>query len=146
MNVELLVYALLEIVVVLCFLLFSRLSRDSNLALSEANRRANELLRSVLTREQYDQLTRKGYLDIKSPRDPECMYRVPRGQGLVKVIEQGSHKANLCLQPREAVPDDDIVVMHKLMIEADEETYLQTANTFAPTNSDTWLNRIIWYY
>jgi len=114
--------------------------------LSEANRRANELLRSVLTREQYDQLTRKGYLDIKSPRDPECMYRVPRGQGLVKVIEQGSHKANLCLQPREAVPDDDIVVMHKLMIEADEETYLQTANTFAPTNSDTWLNRIIWYY
>jgi hypothetical protein len=35
------------------------------------------------------------------------------------------------------VPDDDIVVMHKLMIEADEETYLQTANTFTPTNSGT---------
>ena len=146
MNVELLVYALLEIVVVLCFLLFWRITRDSNLMRSEANRRANELLRSVLTREQYDQLTRKGYLDIKSPRYPECMYRVPRRQGLVKVIEQGSHKANLCLQPLEAVPDDDIVAMHKLMIEADEETYLQTANTFAPTNSDTWLNRIIWYY
>ena len=146
MNVELLVYVSLEIVVVLCFLLFWRLSRDSNLMRSEANRRANELLRSVLTREQYDQLTRKGYLDIKSPRYPECMYRVPRRQGLVKVIEQGSHKANLCLQPLEAVPDDDIVVMHKLMIEADEETYLQKANTFAPTNSDTWLNRIIWYY
>ena len=47
MNVELLVYALLEIVVVLCFLLFLRLSRDSTLALSEANRHANELLRSV---------------------------------------------------------------------------------------------------
>jgi hypothetical protein len=146
MNVEMLFYVLLEIVVVLCFLLFLRLSRDSNLALSEANRRANEMLRSVLNSEQYDQLTRKGYLDIKSPRDPGCMYRVPRRQGLVKVIEQGSHKANLCLQPLEAVPDDDIVVMHKLMIEADEETYLQTANTFAPTNSDTWLNRIIWYY
>jgi len=131
--VELLVYALLEIVVVLCFLLFWRLTRDSNLALSEAIRRANELLRSVLNSEQYDQLTRKGYLDIKSPRDPGCMYRVPRRQGLVKVIEQGSHKANLCLQPLKAVPDDDIVVMHKLMIEADEETYLQTANSFAPT-------------
>jgi len=81
MNVELLVYALLEIVVVLCFLLFWRLTRDSNLALSEAIRRANELLRSVLNSEQYDQLTRKGYLDIKSPRDPGCMYRVPRRQG-----------------------------------------------------------------
>jgi hypothetical protein len=130
MNVEMLVYVLLEIVVVLCFLLFWRLTRDSNLMRSEANRRANELLRSVLNREQYDQLARNGYLDIKSPRDPECMYRVPRRQGQVKVIEQGRHKANLCLQPREAVPDDDIVVMHKLMIEADEETYLQTANRF----------------
>ena len=145
MNVELLVYVLLEIVVILCILLFWRLSRDSNLMRSEANRRANELLRSVLTSEQYDQLTRNGYLDIKSPRDPGCMYRVPRRQGQVKVIEQGRHKANLCLQPREAVPDDDIVVIHKLMIEADEESYLQTANTFAPTNGDTWLDRFIWY-
>jgi hypothetical protein len=146
MNVELLVYVLLEIVVILCILLFWRLSRDSNLMRSEANRRANELLRSVLTSEQYDQLTRKGYLDIKSPRDPGCMYRVPRRQGQVKVIEQGMHKANLCLQPREAVPDDDIVVMHKLMIEADEETYLLTANVFTTMNSGTWSNRGSWYY
>jgi hypothetical protein len=62
------------------------------------------------------------------------------------VIEHGIHKANLCLQPKDAVPDADIVVIHKLMIEADEETYLQTANTFAPMNSETWLNRGIWYY
>ena len=99
---------------------------------SEANRRANELLRSVLTREQYRQLMRQGYLDIPSPRDPECIYRVPRSQGLVGVIEHGRRKANLCLQPLEMVPDADIVVMHKLMIEADEETYLQTANKLAP--------------
>src|SRR5690349_11709323 len=123
---EMLFYMLLEIVVVFCFVfLFWRLSRDSNLMRSEANRRANELLRSVLNSEQYDQLKRKGYLDIKSPRDPGCIYRVPRRQGQAKVIEQGRHKANLCLQPREAVPDDDIVVMHKLMIEADEESYFR---------------------
>ncbi len=146
MNVEMFVYVLLEIVVVLCFVLFWRLSRDSNLKWSEANRRANELLRSVLTSEQYDQLTRNGYLDIPSPRDPGCTYRVPRAQGLVRVIEQGRHKANLCLQPLEAVPDADIVVIHKLMIEADEETYLQTANTFTPMDSGTWLNRGTWYY
>ena len=97
MNVEMLVYVLLEIVVVLCFVLFWRLSRDRNLMRSDENRRANELLRSVLNSEQYDQLTRNGYLDIKSPRDPGCMYRVPRRQGQVKVIEQGNHKANLCL-------------------------------------------------
>jgi hypothetical protein len=134
----------LEIVVVLCSVLFWRLSRDRNLKWAEADRRANELLRSVLNSEQYDQLTRNGYLDIPSPRDPECIYRMPRTKGLVRVIEQGRHQANLCLQPLEAVPDDDIVVIHKLMIEADEETYLQTANTFAPMNSETWLNRCIW--
>ena len=75
---------------------------------------------------------RHGYLDIPSPRYPGCIYRVPQAQGLVGVIEQGRRKASLCLQPLEWVPDADIVVMHKLMIEADEETYLQTANKLAP--------------
>jgi hypothetical protein len=51
---------------------------------------------------------------------------------MVGVIEQGRRKADLCLQPLECVPDADIVVIHKLMIEADEETYLQTTNTFKP--------------
>ena len=146
MNMDTLFYVVLEIVVILCFVLFWHLSLISNFKKSEANQRANELLRSVLTNEQYDQLTQNGYLDIKSSSDPERIYRVPRAQGLVKVIEQGRHKANLCLQPREAVPDADIVVMHKLMIEADEEAYLQTANTFTPTSSVTRLNRDTWYY
>ena len=102
------------------------------------DRRADELLRSVLTSEQYCQLTRLGYIDIKSPRDQERTYRVPRGPGLVRVIEKGRETASLCLKPLEKVPDADIVVMHKLLIEADEETYLQTANRFAPVGIDGW--------
>ncbi len=89
--------------------------------------RANELLRSLLSSEQYSQLTQYGYLDITSPCDPGCIYRVPKVPGLVRVIEKGQQTAYLCLQPLEWVPDADVVVMHKLMIEADEETYLQTA-------------------
>ena len=73
-----------------------------------------------------------GYIDIPSPRDQERIYRVPRGPGLVRVIEKGKQTMSLCLKPLERVPDADIVVMHKLMIEADEETYIQTANRFAP--------------
>jgi hypothetical protein len=46
---EMLFYILLEIAVILCFVLFWRLTRDSNLIKLEANQRANELLRSVLT-------------------------------------------------------------------------------------------------
>ncbi len=132
MNVELLVYVLLGIMAALALVLLWRLALDSYLKWSEANRRAYELLRSVLTREQYRHLMRHGYLDIPSPRDPGCIYRVPQAHGLVGVIEQGRRKASLCLQPLEWVPDADIVVIHKLMIEADEETYLQTANKLTP--------------
>jgi hypothetical protein len=131
MTVEILVYVLLGIIVALSLVVLWRLALDSYLKWSEANRRANELLRSVLTGEQYCQLMRYGYLDIPSPRDPECIYRVPQAQGLVGVIEQGRRKMSLCLQPLEWVPDADMVVMHKLMIEANEETYLQTANKLA---------------
>jgi hypothetical protein len=97
-----------------------------------AKRLAGELLRAVLTTEQYCQLMQLGYIDIPSRRDQERTYRVPHGPGLVRVIEQGRETASLCLQPLERIPDADIVVMHKLMIEADEETYLQKANRFSP--------------
>jgi hypothetical protein len=56
---------------------------DSYLKWSAANRRAGELLRSVLTREQYLQLTRRGYVDIPSLRDQERIYRVPQASGFV---------------------------------------------------------------
>jgi hypothetical protein len=127
MSVEMLVYVLLGISLALSLIVLV-----SYLKWSKANRRANELLRSVLSSEQYRQLKRHGYLDIPSLRDPGCIYRVPRSQGLVKVIERGKRNMSLCLQPLEWVPDADMVVMHKLMIEADEEIYLQTANKLAP--------------
>jgi hypothetical protein len=127
-----------RIIADISLILFVNFIVKSCLKWSEANRCDNELLHSVLTSEQYGQLMRNGYLDIPSPRDPGCIYRVPRTQGLVRVIEQGRHKANLCLQPLETVTDADVVVMHKLMIEADEETFLQTANTFTPMSRDTW--------
>jgi hypothetical protein len=42
------------------------------------------------------------------------------------------------LQPLEKVPDADIEAMRKLLIEADEEAYLQMANRFAPVCIDDW--------
>jgi hypothetical protein len=42
------------------------------------------------------------------------------------------------MQPLEALPKADIVVMHKLMIEADKKMYLQTANVMTPINRGTW--------
>jgi hypothetical protein len=97
---------------------------------SRAERRAANLLRDTLTPEQIRQLTWRGYLEIPSPTEPQRVYRVPRTKGYVQVIENGRAIMRLCLQPVECLPDADVVVLHKLMIEANEETYLQKANKY----------------
>ncbi len=94
------------------------------------DRRADELLRSVLTCEQYSRLLWQDYIDIPSSHVPKRTYRVPRDPGFVRVIESRRQTTHLCLRPVDKVPDADIVVMHKLMIETDEESYLQLANKF----------------
>jgi hypothetical protein len=97
---------------------------------SRAERRAADLLRDTLTAEQFRQLIWRGYVEIPSPAEPQRVYRVPKSRGYVQVIENGRPTMRLCLQPVECLPDADIVVLHKLMIEANEETYLQKANKY----------------
>jgi len=97
---------------------------------SRAERRAANLLRDTLTAEQFRQLIWRGYVEIPSPAEPQRVYRVPKSRGYVQVIETGHPTMRLCLQPVECLPDADIVVLHKLMIEANEEIYLQKANKY----------------
>ena len=97
---------------------------------SRAERRAADLLRDTLTPEQFRQLVWRNYLEVPSPTEPERVYRVPRAKGYIQVIENGRVVMRLCVQPIECLPDADIVVLHKLMIEANEETYLQKANKY----------------
>jgi hypothetical protein len=133
MNIETLMTLLGEVVLLLllgAFIVGSSRKRPG------AKRRASELLRAVLTPEQYSQFTQQGHIDIPSPSDPERVYRVPKSPGRVQVREKGRLTMWLCLQPYEWVPDADVVAIHKLMIEADEETYLQKANHFIPSYFD----------
>ncbi|HZU03758.1 MAG TPA: hypothetical protein VFA10_29105 [Ktedonobacteraceae bacterium] len=97
-----------------------------------AESRAKVLLREMLTENQYQQLIKFGYLEVSSPTIDSRVYRIPSAGGLVKVYERGCAVMELCLQPAEPLPDGDVVVMHKLMIEGNEEEYLQKANHFAP--------------
>jgi len=99
-------------------------------SLSRAERRAADLLRDILTPEQFRQLLWRVYLEISSPTSPQRVYRVPKNRGYVQVIENGQAIMRLCLQPAERLPDADVVVLHKLMIEANEELYLQRANKY----------------
>ncbi|HCI79548.1 MAG TPA: hypothetical protein DHW02_07650 [Ktedonobacter sp.] len=97
-----------------------------------ADSRAKALLREILSDTQYQQLVKCGYLEVTSPTIDERVYRIPGSGGLVKVFERGCPVMELCLQPAEPLPDGDVIVMHKLMIEANEEEYLSKANHFAP--------------
>lgn len=98
---------------------------------SRAERRAANLLRDVLTPEQCRQLLWHGYLEVQSPSAAGRIYRVPRARGsFVQVIEDGKAVMRLCVQPIERLPDADVIVLHKLMIEANEEHYLQRANKY----------------
>ena len=99
----------------------------------EAQERAEALLRELLTDDEYRQLNRRGYLEVASPSRQRRVYRVPRHQGQVKVYEGGVPIMALCVQSVEPVPDGDAVLMHKLMIEGNEDEYLRIANRFEPT-------------
>ncbi len=120
------------LIVVIVLILLGAFIVNSFFQRPAANRRAGELLRSILTPEQYKQLIERGYIDIPSPSNPDRVYRIPHSAGRVQVREKGKLTMYLCLQPHESVPDADTVVIHKLMIDADEEAYLQKANRFIP--------------
>lgn len=106
--------------------------RESMSESLSADSRAKVLLRDMLSENQYQQLNKFGYLEVPSPTIDSRVYRIPSSGGLVKVYERGCAVMELCLQPAEPLPDGDVVVMHKLMIEANEQEYLQKANHFAP--------------
>lgn len=98
----------------------------------EAERRAESLLQEVLDPDQARDLEHRGYLEVPSPSRQGRIYRVPRGRGMVSVYEDGRAVMSLCVQPVEWIPGADVVLMHKLMIEGNEEDYLKTANQFEP--------------
>ena len=82
----------------------------------------------MLPREEFASLSRRGYLEVGSPSRPGRVYRVPRVRGTIDVYERGQYHSTLCIAPIVALPDDDVVLAHKLMILGDEARYLETAN------------------
>lgn len=93
--------------------------------------RAEALLRDVLDESEYQQLTKRGYLDVRSPTDAQRIYRIPAYIGLVRMYEHGVAVRELCIQPADPLPSADVIAMHKLMIQGDEQAYLARARQFA---------------
>jgi len=99
---------------------------------TDAERRAQLLISQMLDRQQQEQLTALGFLELRSQLIQGRSYRIPRRRGQVQVYEEGRHAGSLCIQPTRWVPDADLILMHKLMIEGNQAEYLRTANFFKP--------------
>jgi hypothetical protein len=97
---------------------------------TKADRQALALVREVLSADEFAQLRWRRRLDVPSPNNPERIYRIPRRGGFVWVFERGVHVMWVCVQPTEPLPEDDVVLMHRTMIQADEEHYLASSNCF----------------
>ncbi|MEZ4736737.1 MAG: hypothetical protein R3E79_57385 [Caldilineaceae bacterium] len=97
---------------------------------------AEMLLRESVTLQDYQHLLNFGYLEIPSRLYPNRYYRIPRERRRVQVYEvhdsttgqQHQKLGELCVIACEPMPDADLVLTHKWLIEADEQKYLNTAN------------------
>ena len=105
---------------------------DASDGRESAEAAARELLRALLTDEEYRQLSACGYIEVRSQSRAERTYRIPAAGGMVRMLEGGKEVLRLCLQPTTMLPRSDVLLLHKLLLEADEEKYLRTANHFTP--------------
>lgn len=93
----------------------------------EADKRALALLMSHLTPEQARQYRMERQFEV---RTAERRYRIRHGwAGNIEQLDgKGIVVARFCIHPSFPVPTDDNVLSQKLMIEANEELFLRTAN------------------
>jgi hypothetical protein len=94
----------------------------------DAARRADALVRRVLSPQEYADLRRQGFFEIPSRIAPGRVYSIPLRGSPVAVLEPDGRLVYLCLQPVEPIPARELVVIDKLLLEADEAAYWQRAN------------------
>jgi hypothetical protein len=95
-----------------------------------AEQQAEALLRECLTAGEWDQLMQQGYLLVTSPSVADRTYRIPRVGGRPVMYEGIRPAAQLCIYPAEWLPQADVILLHLMMLQGDEEYYLATANKF----------------
>lgn len=94
----------------------------------EAYARAERLVQAVLSERERRQLKEQGYLEVPSRLQSGRLYRIPARPGLVEQVDPNGRRRLLCLVPMDPIPDPEVVLVHKLWLEADEAQYLRLAN------------------
>jgi hypothetical protein len=94
----------------------------------QASRRADAVVRSILSEAERLQLRQTGFLEVRSRLVPGRKYRIPASGSPVATLEPNGRVIYLCLQPESEIPRGELVVLHKLMLEGAEAEYWQQAN------------------
>jgi hypothetical protein len=93
-----------------------------------AAQHADALVRRLLSDAEQAELRTQGFFEVASQMVPGRKYRIPAGSAPVASLEPDGRVVYLCLQPACPLPRKELVVVHKLLLEADEAGYWQHAN------------------
>lgn len=94
---------------------------------NEAKARARTLLLEVLDEQQRAELESDGHFHVHT-RDGERTYRLKPGSPPQRIKGEDGSRWSYCIHPRESFPADDTAAALKLMIEAEEASFLDIAN------------------
>jgi len=99
----------------------------------EANKRAEALLHSLLSQEQLSQYRKQRTFDVLTTRTGETRrYRIEHGVAgnIYRLDDNGKPVERFCIHidQRAGYPVADNLIVQKLLLEADEEQFLQIAN------------------
>jgi hypothetical protein len=119
---------LVTLVALALVLLAAGLLVYKNQSRKRAERRADTVVRELLTPGEVDLLEKRGYLDVPSRTTPGRVYRIPARPGLVTVMDAGELAVRLCLMPARTIPEREWILVHKLLLEGAEAEYWQRAN------------------
>lgn len=89
--------------------------------------RAQVLLEENLSEEQRKQLADNNWFEVVTPK---AKYRIRRGWAgnVDRIGDDGRAHDRYCIHPSEEVPHEDNMLAQKLLLEADEDTFLRIAN------------------
>lgn len=93
----------------------------------QARERARQLLLDALTAKQRREFEADGCFHVVT-KNGTRRYRLAPGSSPQRVRGEDGRRYSYCIHPVHSYPAEDVVLAHKLLLEADEERFLQIAN------------------
>jgi hypothetical protein len=91
---------------------------------------ARRLLVEALHESQREELERDGYFHVET-RDGTRRYRLSPSSAPMRIHGEDGRRWSYCIHPAFGYPPEDVVLAQKLLLEADEDAFLEIANASA---------------